>query len=149
MSIPRGERLTVSVRLLGEPCLWCWDIVDVEGGTVIESSWATEWTGYVSSRDALRAGTMRLADLTRSSRGAPLPGRHAPTGGQKKIRSVLVVARDASELTAALKKTFADTDSIEVIRDRRVGERRQREDSVALDRRRGDRRAGPATRIGS
>jgi len=26
------ERLTVKVHLLGEPCLWCWEIVDVEDG---------------------------------------------------------------------------------------------------------------------
>src|SRR5213083_2394930 len=44
------ERLTVKVHLLGEPCLWCWEIVDVEDDALVESSWATEWTGYASSR---------------------------------------------------------------------------------------------------
>ena len=68
------ERLTVKVHLLAEPCLWCWEIVDGEDGELVESSWATEWTGYASSQEALRAGTLRLTDLARSSRGAPLHG---------------------------------------------------------------------------
>jgi len=39
MDIPRLERLTVKVHLLGEPCLWCWEIVDMEDDTSVESSW--------------------------------------------------------------------------------------------------------------
>jgi len=34
-------------------------------GTAVESSWATNWTGYKSSPEALRAGIIRLTDLTR------------------------------------------------------------------------------------
>ena len=136
------ERLTVKVHLLGEPCLWCWEIVKVEDDALVESSWATEWTGYVSSREALRAGIMRLTDLTRSSRGAPLLARLTPAGGQRnQTRYLVVVARAATELYTSLTRTFADSDSIEVIRDRRFSERRQRDDSVGLDRRRGDRRS--------
>ena len=138
------ERLTVKVHLLGEPCLWCWEIVDVEDDALVESSWATEWTGYASSREALRAGTLRLTDLTRSSRGAPLHARRTPAAGQRnQTRYLVVVARAATELYTSLKRTFEDSDSIEVIRDRRFSERRQRDDSVGLDRRRGDRRARP------
>jgi hypothetical protein len=74
MDIPRGERLTVKVDLLGEPCLWRWEIVDTADGTLIESSWATEWTAYESAREALRAGTMRLTELTRRTRGARARG---------------------------------------------------------------------------
>lgn len=70
MEIRRDARLTVNVRLLGEPGLWCWEIVDTADGTVIESSWATNWTGYKSSPEALRAGIMRLTALTRCGRGA-------------------------------------------------------------------------------
>jgi hypothetical protein len=77
-----GERLTVKVNLLGEPCLWCWEIVDAEDGALVESSWATEWTGYESSQEARRAGMLRLTELTRRSRGALLHGRRAPTAGQ-------------------------------------------------------------------
>src|SRR6266571_1773232 len=90
------ERLTVKVHLLGEPCLWCWEIVDVEDDALVESSWATEWTGYASSREALRAGTLRLTDLTRSSRGAPLHARRTPAAGQRnQTRYLVVVARAA------------------------------------------------------
>lgn len=81
MDIHRGERLTVKVRLLGQPCLWCWEIVDTADGALIESSWATDWTAYGSSREAMRAGVMRLTDLTRRGRGALLQGRPAPAVG--------------------------------------------------------------------
>jgi len=109
------ERLTVKVHLLGEPCLWCWEIVDVEDDALVESSWATEWTGYASSREALRAGTLRLTDLTRSSRGAPLHARRTPAAGQRnQTRYLVVVARAATELYTSLKRTFEDSDSIEV-----------------------------------
>ena len=138
------ERLTVNVHLLGEPCLWCWEIVDVEDGVLVESSWATEWTGYASSREAWRAGITRLTNLTRSSRGTLLHARRMTGGAQRNQTGYLmVVARSATELYTSLKKTFADSDSIEVIRDRRFSERRQRDDPVRLDRRLGDRRSRP------
>lgn len=136
------ERLTVKVHLLGEPPLWSWDILDTRDGSVVESSWATEWTGYVSSREALRAGLLRLTDLTRGRRRAPLD--HPPVENQPKPpRHFMVVARDAAELYTSLKKTFADSEGIEVILDRRFGERRQRRVPVPVDRRQGERRARP------
>src|SRR6266700_2607417 len=126
MDIPRLERLTVKVHLLGEPCLWCWEIVDMEDDTPVESSWAMEWTGYPSSQEALQAGAIRLTDLTRSRRGAKLDARLTPAGGQRaQPRYLVVVARAATELYTSLTRTFADSDSIEVIRDRRFSERRQ------------------------
>lgn len=142
MNLPGRERLTVKVHLLSEPPLWGWEILDAEAGTVVESSWAMEWTGYVSSREALRAGLMRLTDLTRDSRGALLDSRLAQSP-MKKPRHLMVVARDAAELYASLKKTFADSEGIEVILDRRFGERRQRNAPVPDDRRRGERRSRP------
>jgi len=88
MDIHQGERLAVKVHLLGDPCLWCWEIVDTEDGTLIESSWATEWTAFESAREALRAGTMRVIDLTRSSRGALLHGRLTSPAGEAPISSI-------------------------------------------------------------
>jgi hypothetical protein len=82
MDIHQGERLAVTVKLLGDPCLWCWELVDTEDGTLVESSWATEWTGYASSQEAWQAGILRLAELTRPSRGALVPGRRASATGQ-------------------------------------------------------------------
>ena len=73
------ERLRVNVKLLGDPCLWCWEIVDTEQGTLVESSWTSQWAAYQSSQDALWAGILRLAELSRRSRGALLQGRRAPT----------------------------------------------------------------------
>src|SRR5262245_15125065 len=56
----RNERLTVEVRLLPDPCLWCWEIRDAQRDEVLESSWAGEWTAYSSPEEALRAGRRRL-----------------------------------------------------------------------------------------
>ena len=56
-----NERLTVEVRLLPDPCLWCWEIRD-DRDEVLESSWAGEWTAYSSPEEALRAGRHRLTD---------------------------------------------------------------------------------------
>jgi len=75
-------RLTVKINLMTAPFLWRWEIVDTEDGTLVESSWATEWTGYESSQEAWRAGILRLTELTRRSRGALLQGRRAPTADQ-------------------------------------------------------------------
>jgi len=57
-----SERLRVEIRLLPDPCLWCWEIRDADRNEVLESSWAGEWTAYRSSEEALRAGRRRLTD---------------------------------------------------------------------------------------
>jgi hypothetical protein len=87
MDFDPGERLTVRIELMSAPCLWYWEIIDTEDGALVESSWATEWTGYESSPEAWRAGMLRLAELTRSSRGAVLPGRRVPIAGQSNSSS--------------------------------------------------------------
>jgi hypothetical protein len=60
-------RLNVRVRLLGEPCLWCWEIVDEVSGDEIESSWDTEWCGYPTREEAETAGRARLAAITKGA----------------------------------------------------------------------------------
>jgi hypothetical protein len=60
MSAPAA--LDVRVRLLPDPCLWCWEIVD-RGGPLIHSSWTAEWTAYASREEALAAGRARLIEL--------------------------------------------------------------------------------------
>ncbi|HXG15362.1 MAG TPA: hypothetical protein VNK50_03890 [Calidithermus sp.] len=57
------ERLTVEVRLLPDPCLWYWEILDTDRGEVVASSWAGEWTAYPSPEEAYRAGQRRLVRL--------------------------------------------------------------------------------------
>ncbi len=57
------ERLRVEVRLLPEPCLWCWEIRDRSRGELVESSWTAEWTAFDSAEEAYSAGRHRLADL--------------------------------------------------------------------------------------
>jgi hypothetical protein len=71
MSVP-ATAMDLTVRLLAEPCLWCWEIVDRRlGDTLVQSSWATEWMAYESREEALTAGRRRLAELLpRGAEGA-------------------------------------------------------------------------------
>ena len=71
MHVHRTERFVVRTHLLAEPCLWCWEILDTEADVLVEGSWATEWIGYESAREALEAGIARLDDLARSG-GRPV-----------------------------------------------------------------------------
>ena len=57
------ERLTVEVRLLPDPCLWAWEILDGHRGGVVDSSWDSEWTAYDSAEEAYTAGRHRLTRL--------------------------------------------------------------------------------------
>lgn len=60
----QGERsLVVEVRLLSDPCLWCWAICDEDSGRLVASSWADEWVGFASRAEARAAGAKRLAEL--------------------------------------------------------------------------------------
>jgi hypothetical protein len=52
--------IDVHVRLLADPCLWCWEIADPADGAVLYSSWISEWSAYESPEAALEAGRMRL-----------------------------------------------------------------------------------------
>lgn len=54
-----SEQLSVEVRLLPDPCLWCWEIRDA-ARRLVESSWASEWTAYPSPEEAYAAGRRRL-----------------------------------------------------------------------------------------
>ena len=56
-------------------------------------------------------------------------------------KHLLVVARHRRELFEQVKRAFAGHESVEVILDRRAGERRQRKGASALDRRRRNRRS--------
>jgi hypothetical protein len=71
MSVP-AIAMDLTVRLLAEPCLWCWEIVDSHGDTLVQSSWAMEWMAFESREEALTAGHRRLAELLRrGAEGAP------------------------------------------------------------------------------
>jgi poly-gamma-glutamate capsule biosynthesis protein CapA/YwtB (metallophosphatase superfamily) len=51
------------VRLLGGPCLWCWEIADELTGDRVESSRDTEWCGYPTREEAETAGRSRLVAI--------------------------------------------------------------------------------------
>jgi hypothetical protein len=63
------------------------------------------------------------------------------TGGT--VRSLIIVARDQSELWQALTREFGQSQDIRVILDRRCGERRRTERLHTPDRRGMDRRSMP------
>lgn len=56
-------------------------------------------------------------------------------------KHLLIVARHRRELYEQVKRAFAGHESVEVMLDRRAGERRQRKGTPALDKRRRDRRS--------
>ena len=64
MQSTRGERFTVAVRLMSEPCLWRWEICAPQDGLVVANSWTSEWMAYETPDEAFRAGQARLTSLT-------------------------------------------------------------------------------------
>jgi hypothetical protein len=58
-------------------------------------------------------------------------------------RLVFIVARDRQDLFASLRRTFAGDDSVEVVMDRRRGERRNVAIEPGAERRRRERRTNP------
>lgn len=63
------RRLTARVRLLDDPCLWCWEIQDNMDGRLIASSWAMDWMAFSSREEAEAAAARRLAELERAPVG--------------------------------------------------------------------------------
>jgi hypothetical protein len=129
------DRLTVNVRFLADPVLWawCWEVQGADG-RAIESSWESRWIVYESVGDAVVAGLRRLADLTRYRHEAP---------GQMGVRHLVIVARGGGDLYESLSAAFSGEPCIEVVRDRRIGERRRRQEPCSFARRLADRRSRP------
>lgn len=61
------------------------------------------------------------------------------------VRYLLIVARSQPDLSHYLKNNFAGDEKVEVILDRRRGERRQRVQPHEPERRQGERRRQPGT----
>jgi hypothetical protein len=76
--------------------------------------------------------------------GARKPGPHRAAEELTIAKHLLVVARHRRELYEEIKRAFAGHESVQVILDRRLGERRQRKGPAATDRRRRSRRAHSA-----
>lgn len=64
------EGLVLQVRLLPEPCLWCWEIRNGVDGRLVESSWAHAWVAFGSRTQAAAAGARRLARLAAAGSAA-------------------------------------------------------------------------------
>lgn len=78
-------RLTAHTRLLPDPPLWCWEIVDAASGAVVASSWEGEWNAYVSSDEALREATPALLAMTRGRRLAHRETSLPPTSSSRPL----------------------------------------------------------------
>lgn len=57
----------VQVRFLHDECLWSWELVDGETGTLIESAWQARWLAYESPDEAHAAGADRLRRIARGT----------------------------------------------------------------------------------
>ena len=61
----RRQPVGLRVRLLADPCLWCWEIVARRREhLVLHSSWASDWAAYETVAEALAAGRARLAEFS-------------------------------------------------------------------------------------
>jgi hypothetical protein len=65
---------------VGEPCLWCWDILDGDG-RLVQSSWADDWVAFPTRAEAAAAGARRLTLLTAA-------GRDVAAGGMRRRMAV-------------------------------------------------------------
>jgi hypothetical protein len=84
----RAIAMDLRVRLLPEPCLWCWEIVERRrGGTLVQSSWATEWMAYESREEALAAGHGRLSELLPCCAEGASPSRDCHRHGDGAMRA--------------------------------------------------------------
>src|SRR5262245_17252438 len=79
-------RLTAQTRLLSDPPLWCWEIVDASSGAVVASSWQTEWNAYSSSDEALREATPALLAMSRAGRLAESARGAVPAPPARAVR---------------------------------------------------------------
>lgn len=77
MFIRDDSRFTARARLLTDPPLWCWEIVDASSGDVVASSWQNEWQAYTSSGEALRHAGPALSELGGHRPGASARGPDA------------------------------------------------------------------------
>ena len=74
----RPAGLCLEIRLMTEPCLWCWEIWDVVTGHRVGSSWNDDWMAYDSSREVLLAAMHRLTEINAVSQAEP--GQRANEG---------------------------------------------------------------------
>lgn len=104
----RTTAFDLRVRLLPEPCLWCWEIVDRRrGDTVVQSSWATEWMAYESREEALTAGRRRLSELLPGGAEKAPPGQGLPRGRRGAAMAHLTVLVLLAAVVAAASTTAA------------------------------------------
>src|SRR5919198_3714796 len=75
----------------------------------------------------------------------PACGRECPSQRDRSTDQpqLLIVADDRAHLYDLFQRAFAYHETVQVLRDRRVAERRRRSAPSAADRRRGDRRSAP------
>ena len=103
--------LTLEIRPAYRRLRWEWCLVDRRDGSVFEHS-----LEYDSPSTARRAGTARLAELT-SHRPATRPG--TGTAGARPRKYLVIVSRRTTGFYNQMRGLFAQSESVEVILDRR------------------------------
>jgi hypothetical protein len=58
----------VRIRLMNEPALWCWEVVEPRTGSIVESSWDARWEAWDSREDAIAAARRTLTLRARAPR---------------------------------------------------------------------------------
>jgi hypothetical protein len=99
------------------PGRWMWELFDARDGTVFERQLEFELAS-----DARNSGVSRLAQLTPSFSGTKMLSRTRETQQSKWL---VIVDRQHETLFEELQTLFADTRSVDVIRDRRRADRRR------------------------
>jgi hypothetical protein len=119
-------------------CLDCDECFDV-GYAACPACGSSTWTPAARFLDLVAAPrSHRMGGSLRKA----LPRRAAEDAAI--ARHLLVVARHRRELYEEIKRAFAGYETVQVILDRRVSERRQRKGAPMLDRRRHERRSRSA-----
>jgi hypothetical protein len=95
---------------------WMWQLIDARDGTLFE-----QYLEFELASHARRSGLARLAELAR-----PLPGTKMipETRETQRKKWLVVVGRQDDQLFEKLQMLFAETPSVDIVRDRRRSERR-------------------------
>lgn len=117
-------------------CLDCDECFEI-GATRCPACGSATWTALARFIDL--APSDPLHQLLRRGEGKDEPKRRDQE--RRIARQLFIVARNRTKLYEYLRRAFAGNETVQVVLDRRTGERRQRSAPSGPDRRRTDRRA--------
>lgn len=116
-------------------CLDCDECFEI-GATRCPACGSATWTSLARFIDLAPSDPLRR--LLQSGEGKEGPKRRDQE--RRVARQLLIVARNRTKLYEYARRAFAGNETVQVMLDRRVAERRQRGASTGPERRQGDRR---------